>query len=58
MTEWNKALWALMILSLSTVINVLLRKINNKKVDTVVGILAAVGMLAVSICWVYFDFWK
>lgn len=58
MSDWNKLLWALFIISICTVNSVSIKLIKSKKTLGVIYCMSVIVLCVVSVCWVFFDFWK
>lgn len=58
MNDWNKLLWLLFIVAINGIISLAIKKIENKKILIALGVIFVVVLIAVSSCWVFFDFWK
>ncbi len=58
MSDWNKILWALFIISVCTLNSIIIKKIESEKVLKVIYCIGVVILWIIDICWVFFDFWK
>lgn len=58
MSDWNKLLWALFIISICTLNSILVKVIKSKKILGVLYCVSVILLCMVCICWVFFDFWK
>ena len=58
MSDWNKLLWFICIVSLNTLISLGIKHSENKVLHGILFVLSLLGLLAVSVCWVLFSFWK
>lgn len=58
MSNWNKILWTLFIISICTLNSIIIKKVESEKVLKVIYCISVVILWIISICWVFFDFWK
>lgn len=58
MNDWNKLLWLLFIVAINGIISLAIKKIENKKILIVLGVIFVLVLIVVSSSWVFFDFWK
>lgn len=58
MSDINKLLWFLLILSLNGLISIVINRIKSKRTLEILFDVFSAIVLLVCICWVFFDFWK
>lgn len=65
MSDINKLLWFLLILSLNGLISIIINRIKSKRtLEILLDIFSATVLLvcvfvgSVCVCWVFFSFWK
>lgn len=57
MSDYNKVLWALAIISINGLLTASLRYIKSEKVIRIITIVYMLILLFVSASWVFFDYW-
>lgn len=57
MSDYNKLLWFLFIVSINTLISIVIKNNKSKTFELVVLILSILILGIVSFCWAYLDFW-
>lgn len=58
MSDINKLLWFLLILSLNGLISIVINRIKSKRTLEILFDVFSAIVLLVCICWVFFSFWK
>lgn len=58
MNDWNKLLWLLFVVAINGIVSLVIKKIENKEILIALGVIFVVALIAVSSCWMFFDFWK
>lgn len=58
MSDINKLLWFLLILSLNGLISIVINRIKSKRTLEILFDVFSAIVLLVCICWVFFNFWK
>lgn len=58
MSDINKLLWFLLILSINGLISIVINRIKSKRTLEILFDVFSAIVLLVSICWAFFSFWK
>lgn len=58
MSDINKLLWFLLILSLNGVISIIINRIKSKRTLEILLDIFSATVLLVCVCWVFSSFWK
>ena len=58
MSEYNKLLWFIFVVALNGLIALTISETKTKILKLIMSVFFVLGLLGVSICWVYFDFWR